>query len=661
MNKAKYFSGIKGRDSSEEDYVSDIRSRFRDGLHDNGQLLSDMEAFYKDYVGEPPPLPAWKHPDDPNYFVPYTETIVDTIVSKFFLALFAHNPIISYEPEDADSVLSTKIVERLVHYQLNNRIPDVLKNLYLWVLNAVRDGTGIMMVSYDKQARTFSIDRVQLNPVTGEPMIDEETGELVIRPEIIEEVDYEGFKFDVLDMHDVVTDWNSVDTKNADMIVREYIDPEVYLSRIDSEGYASLTEEQLESIVVNESAVRYRNDGTTASSHGAVSSTEGTTASRSKIELLHYFGTGYLTSSDESLQSVKITVLKKTPLGAKDFVVQSIPMPMRPIVTARFKPMAKQFAGRGVCHMIHDLNQNLNITYNAQVLNLSHSLHRGWIIGEDAGVRNEDELISRPGIRVHCENPALLKELVFAPMSADSFNAIEQTKDMMKDVTAAQDIVQGKARRQELATTATILDSNAKQRLELAVYMMAKDCLSDLGDVLRWGMRKTFDPNKKLTAKLTKDEVDRFGSELPEGVVDDNGFVSVTPEQLDGSMYATTKISAAEGDDRSKRQELIQLIQTMVSLGGQGWPTGEVDKQTGSPVMERLNISNAIRELYRLWGRHDFKAMIEKFVLPQQVSKQDEGQEKAVNKEPPGYGGAPSAKEAQAKLMQVLDQATVTE
>jgi hypothetical protein len=189
----------------------------------------------------------------------------------------------------------------------------------------------------------------------------------------------------------------------------------------------------------------------------------------------------------------------------------------------------------------------------------------------------------------------------------------------MQSVTAAQDIVMGQSQRQELATTATILDNNAKQRLELHIFRMIKEFVSTFGDTTRMLMLKAYNPKDKVMAILTKDEIAEFGPQLTmngQPLVDENGFLEVEVEKLQGAMYADTEVSATEGDDRAVRQETLQMLQTVLSLNPDGMPTGEKSADGTQMVMEKLNITRVIKELFREWGRTDVSEFISRVMVP---------------------------------------------
>lgn len=645
MSSRGYFSGVLSKSATEEEQLEDLVSKYKKGQEDNRDAI-EKALKYSDYFnGKPPALPEHRHPDDPNLFVPYMEVLVDTIVAKFFMSMFAQNPIIRYKTETAEAKLATRIVERLVHYQLRHRIPDVLTNLYLWVQDAVLQGYGILHVYWDKQTHSKMRMVPELNELTGAPALGKE-GEEITRPRIETITDYEGFKFNVVNIEDVAMDWKTNDFRKGWIIVRELIDPEEYMARMESEDYNRLTEEEIEKSII---------PGT---KHKAADITE-KGENREKIELLHYYGKGYLFGGDDDvLQDLKITILKNNnpkQTNKRHFNVKREAFGFKPFIIARLKPQKNDALGRGVGDQTYDLQTELNINFNARILNIYHALHGGYFVGQDAGVRNRDDLTSRPGMIVECEDINQIREINHRPLTAEAFNSSQETKSIMQEVTAALDIVQGHAERQELATTATIYNANAMRRLELHIFRMAQEGLSQLGDLLRLMMIEMYDPKEELTAVLAKDEISMFGGDLT-GLVDQDGFMVVKPKDLEGAMYATTEVTATEGNNQQKIQEILQMVQHQLSLAPQGFPIG-VDPKTGQPSGHRmLNMEKVFGEIFHLQGKHD----VEDYFIDVPTPTVDESgqQAPAANRGAPGGTGAPPPNEMQNILAAANTAAT---
>lgn len=650
--------------STPSEVATDIKSKFDTWYNDLDEQRDKAADYRKYYRGIAQKLPEWSHPDSPNYFVPYMETLVDTIAAKFFLSLFAHDPVIRYNALNRESVLPTKITERIIHYYLNHRTPNVLTHLYLWVVDAILQGYGFLYVYWDKQTSGKTVSEPipeEIEDILPEGEMPEEVTieeEELIQDRVQERTTYEGFQFSVLDIDDVAADFNESDINKTPVIVREYINPEVYLERMESMDYEPLDEEQIEGAIVD-----YRGPSPASDDRENAE-----TQIRQKLELLHYYGKGYLTGeADDKLQDLKVTVLCNTADPEQpQITVAKTSLGFKPLCIIRFKPEKNRMDGRGVGDQCYDLNTELNINFNSRILNTSQALHRMYLIGINAGLRDKSQLISRPGGTIEVENINEVREMNHPPLQPEAFAHTRETIGYMEDVTAAQDIIQGKTSRQELATTATLKDSNAKQRLELHIYRMAKEGLSQLGDLLRVMLIEMHDPNDELTAILTKDEIEKFGPQLTNGegqnLVDEEGFMQVRVADLDGAMYADTEVSATDGDKRAVRQEMIQLLQMILQLMPNGNPTGEVTDD-GKMVIEKVNISRWIRELFRLWGRVDFKDFIQRLEvpIPPEVQQQVSGQQQPMSgqTEPPGAAVPPPAQEMQA-MIDAVDQRMTT-
>jgi len=657
------YSGVLDPEADDLAVAKDISTKFKQSTDGNLTSITKTRKYWQYFNGIPPKKAAHHGEAYPNLFVPHTETIVDTIVSKFFMSLFAQDPIIRYEPMDSEGSLASKIVERLIHYQLMHKIPDALTNMFLWVQDAVVQGYGMLHVYWDKETHTKRRLEIATDP-TGGPLfeIDEdgnpkvdETGQFVpvIVPVIETVTDYEGFKFQVLDIENIAVDWDTLDFRQSWAVIREYIEPELYNQRVKHAGYEPLSQDDLEKALVS---INYRVRDLNEHKVGNVvipgsGSSIRTDESRKKIELLHYYGKGYLDDSPE-LQNVKFTVIKNLQnTESNTLLVKKADFSMKPLAMLRYKPEKNNSAGRGVCDQTYDLQTEANLSKNAELLNMYFSINKGWIIGADAGLRSNDDLISQPNMLVHVEDINAIREISHTPLSSDTFRNQQDIKGMMEDVTGALEIVQGQASRQELATTASLLNSNAMKRLELTIYRMAKEGLSQLGNILQNLMVEMYNPDDEVTARLTKDEIDMYGDSFPDNIQGEE-FLTAQIQDIDKAMFATTEISATEGNNRTQAQELLQLLQTIFSMAPQGFPA-KVDPATGQPsTFKTINAEKIIGELFRLQGTHNIKDYFIEVPIPQPEEGQ-EGSPKSVRQEVPGAEVPPPQSELDNRVTEI--------
>jgi hypothetical protein len=192
--------------------------------------------------------------------------------------------------------------------------------------------------------------------------------------------------------------------------------------------------------------------------------------------------------------------------------------------------------------------------------------------------------------------------------------------------------VQGMQSRATAPTTASILDNNAKRRLDLYVFRMLREAITSLGNGLTMGFQSWFKPDDKITAILTDDEISKFKDINLEGMEIQGSLLEVTMDVLqNGKFYATTTITALDGDKKAKQQDLLQLIQV---TQGAMWETGRVNPETGRPILERVNTGYLVKQLMNEQGREDLKSVIIEFDKPEEEQPQ-QGTEGAPAGPPP--------------------------
>lgn len=656
MGERKYFSGVCSLESSEDEQANDIGQKFNTGVTQNTEFINRYYKYQDIIKGIPDALPSWKHEDDPNLFVPMTETLVETVTAEFFMMLFAQNPWISFQPNRAEDLLVTKLMERCIHYQITQRIPEAYTQLYLAVKEAVAMGHSMMFLYFNKNSRVAE-EVSEVKDEEGNPLLDP-SGNPLLHVEVNEVVDYEGLQFKVLDPNCYAIDWDRPDWRKNWVCVKEEILPEEYLDRVKSQGYTPLTEDQLEkSIVWGQDSKQYKK--------------QKDAINRPRLILIHYYGKGFI---NQTWMDIKCTALDHCGFYHQPLMlVHKMPLRFKPFVQFKLIPESGTARGRGVCDQIYDMQIALNNMFNARQLAIAYALYPGLIVGEDAGVKDPDDFIAKPMQVIKCQNPEAIKPIQRNVIPPEAFMCTEEIKRTMESVTAAQDIIQGRTVRQELATTAQIINQNARQRISLQIFRMARDAVSTLGDVMRQMTVELYNPDDELTAILTQDEMDRFGLDL-QGKISPEGFITVKVSDISKGMFAVTNVSAVDGDERAMRQELLQLGQIIMGTAAQGWPTGEIyqdangqpiiDPQSGLPLQKyrTLNMDDWIKELFRTWKRSDRKLMFRDIpgpVMMPGTQNKPVQQSGVTDTSGPGIPGATAAKPVQdvQSQLQAFDQA----
>lgn len=636
-----YFSGPLKKSASEKDKVEFIREKFTEWNSDNNDFYDKYDKYFAAYEGLNKSGEDSEHPDDPRYHVPHVETLVDTILGQVFTTIFNQDSIVKYNPMNYESVLPARIMERVSHYQITHAIPAAFDHLYLWALDCLIGGLGFMMLSHGVTNRSYIEDKEQtfINEASGDQEVLKEVddeGEFildddgqqkpVLKKELVQADDYSGLIFSKLNIRDVSTDFSNMSLQQGPVIVREWINPEDYYDLVEMKGYTDYSEADLEKLIT-EKTTKERGEDDTENTDPE---------SERKISILHYFGKGWMdVGGTKKIVLQKISIFETTHEKVENKILKEESVPFIPVYPLKYKPVKNELAGRGVVAQIYDLNEYEDAMYNAMILNVSHIIHKGYKISTNAGLANTDQLDSKPGQVIFAEHPELIEEIVHSPLPADAYNMQGQTYQYMQDVTAAQDIVQGMESRATAPTTASILDSNAKRRLDLYVFRMLREAITSLGNGITQGFQTWFKSDDKVTAVLTDDEINKFKDINTEGMNIEGNLLEVTMDVLqNGKFYATTAITALDGDKKTKQQDLLQLIQI---TQGAVWETGRTNEETGRPVLERINTGYLVKQLMNEQGREDLKSIVIEFDKPEE--EQPPGQE--------GGGEAPPAQQDQ--------------
>lgn len=600
--------GINDINASEQTIANDIMMKF---MHSWGQIW-DVRASHvkwlKHFYGIADNLPEYKRGTGAsNMFVPLLEPLVDTIVAKFFLTLLSYNPFIRWETDstDPEDILAARVLERVVKYLISDRIPGAREQLYLWMQDAVLYGQGFLHCYFDTVSHTSN--SIQTMTAPGGRTIVDALGNPINAEVVTNIIDYSGIKFEILDINNIAIDWSTPNWRNSWVIVRERIDPEVYIERMKTSGYRPLKEDDFKGLQIGDADydnIQIEVDGKSNTTMGGEYNID-----RRKIELYHYYGKGfvpYFNEKGEVVDKIRqdckmIVCSRRSQGGVRLVVVPPVPFGVKPIAMLKFKPKRGEALGRGVAAQIDDLQGELNVTRNQRMDAINFALNQGFMVTTGA-VENEDDLNSRMGQVVHVSDPMGKVEIIpRAPIPPEAWKHEDTIKNDAQMVTSSADILRGDMERKETAFTTNLRNSNAGQRLEAIVFRMGNEGLRELAEVMR-GLLAEFTPsNNPIIVKLSQEEARKYGAELGQLFDPKTNSVTATPDILKKTMYAIPCISALDGDNRAKSQELLQMMQVLqpyMQINPQtGLPIGWKDK-TGNMVLP--DIGYIIREYARL-------------------------------------------------------------
>lgn len=578
-------SGINNPDAEDEDIVEDVLLKFEHGIGQITEVRNNHVKYLKAFYGIPDPLPAYKNGTGAsNMHVPLIEPLTDTIVAKIFLTMLSHNPFIRFESDSSDplDILAARCLERVVKYLISDRIPGARDQLYLWLQDAALFGHGFIHAYFDTVSHTQNGIELMPNPVNPSiPMFDASGNPIQVET-VTDIIDYNGIKFEVIDINNLAIDYSTPDWRKGWVIIRERIDPEIYIERVKSSNYKQFSDEEIKELLVGE--IDYDDIQVEVDSKSGTATGGMYNADRKKIELYHYYGKGYVPYYnsegkviDKIRQDCKVIVSgKKTGKGKQAIIVPPIPFGIKPIAEMRFKPKRGEALGRGIGAQTYDLQGELNVTRNQRMDAINFNLNQGFIVSQGA-VENESDLNSRMGQIVHKTDPmATIEPIKREQITPDAWRHEDIIKQDAQLVTSSSDILRGDMERKETAFVGNLRNNNAGQRLESVIFRMA-DGFRELGDVMR-GLLAEFTPSDNpVIVKLTQDEAEKYAIELGEQFDPKSRILTVTPEILKRTVYAIANISALDGDNQAKSQMLLQYMQIMQ-------PFLQLNPQTGLPI-----------------------------------------------------------------------------
>jgi len=579
--------GVNNPDSDEQAIAQDIVLKFQHAWGQINDVRNDHVKWLKAFYGIPEALPQYKSGTGAsNMHVPLIEPLTDTVCAKFFLTLLSYNPFIRFETDSSnkDDILAARVLERVIKYLIADRIPGAKEQLYLWIQDAVLFGQGFLHVFFDTVSHTRNDVETIPNPTNPNMPLFNALGVPVTVETVTDVIDYTGLKFEILDINNIAIDWSTSDWRKSWVIVRERIDPEVYLERVKNSGYRPLTNDEIKNLTVGDSDydnIQIEVDGKSGTTMGGEFNID-----RRKIELYHYYGKGYVPYFDENgkvvdkiRQDCKVIVAGSSKLnsGQRLTVVPPVPFGVKPIAVMKFKPKRGEALGRGIGAQVYDLQGELNVTRNQRMDAINFNLNQGYIVSPGA-VENEEDLNSRMGQVIHKADPmATIEPIPRTQIPPETWKHEEMIKADANLVTSSADILRGEMERKETAFTTNLRNSNAGQRLEAIVFRMANEGLRELAEVMR-GLLAEFTPtDNPVIIKLTQDEAEKYAAELGEQFDPQSKTLTVTPDILKRTTYAIPCIAALDGDNQAKAQELLQMMQILQ-------PFLQINPQTGLPI-----------------------------------------------------------------------------
>lgn len=390
-----------------------------------------------------------------NLFIPYTFSAIESVVPRIISTMFASRPFIGVLPVNEESVDKAKMHEKLLDYQLTQRI-NTIELASMWIKEALMYGT-----SHIKPVWRYEIRNVkQKVPVTSILGVSMES-----KYQDTEIVAYDDPHVEHIDIWDIYVDPDATNVDDAEYVVHRVFRTKEHIKRMAQNGIYKNIEK------IGNSFSPTSSDEIGSEERMSSIGLSKSPKQQDKIELLEYW-------TDERIIVV----------ANRSAIIRNEPNPFwhgkKPFIRIVDHPVPHEYYGIGEIEPIEYLQYELNDTRNQRMDNVNLVLNRMWKVLRGADIVPE-QLISRPGGFIEVDDMGDIEEVKFTDVTSSSYKEEEEIKRDIDRTVGVFDYARGETTdRRETATTASILSNAANERFKLKVQLMEDMGLRRLGLML---------------------------------------------------------------------------------------------------------------------------------------------------------------------------------
>lgn len=390
-----------------------------------------------------------------NLFIPYTFSAIESVVPRLISTMFASRPFIGVLPVNEESVDKAKMHEKLLDYQLTQRI-NTIELASMWIKEALMYGT-----SHIKPVWRYEIRNVkQKVPVTSILGVSMES-----KYQDTEIVAYDDPHVEHIDIWDIYVDPDATNVDDAEYVVHRVFRTKEHIKRMAQNGIYKNIEK------IGNSFSPTSSDEIGSEERMSSIGLSKSPKQQDKIELLEYW-------TDERIIVV----------ANRSAIIRNEPNPFwhgkKPFIRIVDHPVPHEYYGIGEIEPIEYLQYELNDTRNQRMDNVNLVLNRMWKVLRGADIVPE-QLISRPGGFIEVDDMGDIEEIKFTDVTSSSYKEEEEIKRDIDRTVGVFDYARGETTdRRETATTASILSNAANERFKLKVQLMEDMGLRRLGLML---------------------------------------------------------------------------------------------------------------------------------------------------------------------------------
>lgn len=379
-----------------------------------------------------------------NLFIPYTFSVIETVLPRIISTLFATRPYIGYLPTSSDSVDRAHNMESLVDYQLVQKI-GFITVASEWIKEALIYGTGILKVGWQfEESEVIKPEPIKFLGIS-----------LGSRPTLTTDITKDEPLVESIDIFDFYASPGATDIDSADYVIHKVVRSKAYLKKMEERGiYSNIDDIEDESA---ETGIDTR--------MGEIGESSG---DKKGVTLYEYW-------TDDRV----ITVANKS------VVIRNIENPYwyrrKPFIRIVDTIDPHNFYGIGEIEPIEDLQASLNTIRNMRMDNINLIINRMFTILRHANI-DEEQLIARPGGFIEVDDHDDIQPLKLDNVTSASYNEDELIRNDMDITSGVNDYVRGtNPDRRETATTSSVLSQASNERIRLKSTIMEDMGLRRLG------------------------------------------------------------------------------------------------------------------------------------------------------------------------------------
>lgn len=426
--------------ADDEEIVEKVTNDFNKASSARQQYEEKWLEFYKLYRN-------YKEdaiPGRSNLFVPYTFSVIETVVPRIISTLFASRPYIGYIPTNSESVDRAKNMESLVDYQLTQKI-GFISIAAEWIKEALIYGTGILKVGWQFEEKE----------VTRREPIKFLGATLGSRPTVTTDIVKDEPLVECIDLFDFYVEPGATSIDNANYCIHKVVRDKAHLKRMEELGvYTNIDELEDESTETG-ADIRKSELGEAATD-------------KKGITLLEYW-------TDDRV----VVVANETT------VIRNEPNPYwckrKPFIRIVDTIDPHNFWGIGEIEPIKDLQHALNTVRNMRLDNVNLIINRMFTIRRYANI-DPQQLVMKPGGFIEVEEHDDIRPIELKNVTTDSYKEDDLIRQDIDITSGVNDYVRGtNPDRRETATTSSVLSQSANERIKLKATLIEDMGLRALG------------------------------------------------------------------------------------------------------------------------------------------------------------------------------------